>query len=745
MARVIAARPRTPRPLAAWLCLLAPACAACSFFAPSLTDYAQTRDGVSGSAPTGTSGADSGGSAGNTTASTAGLGGDAGSNTPGGGGGLSDAGEAGAPMGEAGWTGDIVVGEAIAQTDVVLQPVPTFSLPIMAPLTGYAVTEADVTDPTYPHDAPLYSPYNSSASAWWDNLVAEQTQARVPVVIFPSHGVYSLTATDLTGPDAMNPRRLSGWVSAVSRAGASNLFQAACYVDTPSLQAVKNNFHGASASTLMDLSVQTDWDDVIWKRSIKPWYDTIPSASWFTITDGPMIQFGPLASTSFKNLTGNLGQLLSSIATSFHDAYNTYPSYVLDASWISAEPSLSGNRYVVGQNGLLAAPTPSFSFVNYVTTELGTVLPGYTDPLFYQSGSPSYHDASLMVPRKTIDSYGKTSVTLETGLAAALANNAFLTVLQDFTDVTHWSGSYRSEAANWATPNEYLNLIRHYSDPQTVTLRLEAEGCDKYLDTTNGNSGGAFRRAGDLDVRTLTSNAGWAVTGTAAKEYVEFDGVDFAAGNYQFIAKYSTSGATSVQKRIQLLIDGKGQTPVIASNTANGDTFANTLLRKQFMPIGPHDLRVRFLDGLLDLDWLFVKKVDPNLSLKSTAGKYVSAQNGGGGALVAEASKAEVFEQLTFADLNGGSLQDGDAVYIQVWNGQYLSVTSGALHADHRDLGATEVFTVHNVNGGTIGAKSVIALLSSDNIHYLSVVTGGLLDASSTVLGDAQKFTVGTY
>ena len=742
MARVIAPRSDLPRPLAAWLLLLTPAFAACSFFAPSLSDYAQTRGGAGGSAAMGTSGAGSGGISGGTSAGTAGLGGDAGSNVTGGSAG--DTSEAGA-LGEAGWTGEIVVGEAISQADVALQPVAVFSLPVMAALTGYGVTEADVTDPTYPHDAPLYTPYNSSAAAWWDNLVAEQTQARLPVVVFPSHGAYSLTATDLSGPDAMNPRRLSGWVNAITRADASTLFRAVCYVDTPSLQAVKNNLRGSSASTLMDLSVQTDWDDVIWKRSIKPWFDTIPTASWYTIADGPMIQFGPLASSSFKNLTGNLSQLLSSVATSFHDAYNTYPSYVLDATWIAAEPSLSSNRYVVGQNGLLAAPTPSFSFVNYATTELGTVLPGYTDPLFYQSGSAGYHDSTLMVPRSTVDAYGKTIVTLETGLAAAITNDSSLTVLQDFTDVSHWSGSYRSEAMNWETPNEYLNLIRHYSDPQTLTLRLEAEGCDKYFDTTTGNSGAVFRRAGDLDIRTLSSNTGWAVTGTAAKEYVEFDGVDFSAGNYQFIAKYSTSGSASVQKRMQLLIDGKGLTPVIASNTANGNAFSNTLLSKQFMPVGRHDLRVRFLDGLLDLDWLFVKKVDPAFSLKASIGKYVSAEAGGGSTLVAEASKAEVFEQMTFADLNGGSLQDGDAVYIQVWDGKYWSVTGGQLRADHQDLGPTEVFTVHNVNGGTVIAKSVITLLSSDNAHYLSVVTDGTLDASGTTPGDAQKFTVGAY
>ena len=85
------------------------------------------------------------------------------------------------------------------------------------------------------------------------------------------------------------------------------------------------------------------------------------------------------------------------------------------------------------------------------------------------------------------------------------------------------------------------NLLRRYTDPKTVTLRLEAEGCDRYLDTTKGSSGAVFRRSGDLDVRTLSGGSGWSVTNTAPGEWLEFDGVYFSAGNYQFIAKYSTS------------------------------------------------------------------------------------------------------------------------------------------------------------------------------------------------------------
>jgi len=438
-----------------------------------------------------------------------------------------------------------------------------------------------------------------------------------------------------------------------------------------------------------------------------------------------------------------LSTLLSSVAASFHAAYNISPSYVLDASWFAAEPTLSNNSFVVGENSLLTAAPAASSFATYRNLSLGTVSAGFADPTYYQLGSAGYHDPSLIVPRKTKDAYGTTVVTLDTGLAAAEVNASRFTVVQGFTDLNHWSGVYRSEAPDWTTPNEYLNLLRRYSDPKTVTLRLEAEGCDQYLDTTKGNSGGVFRRSGDLDVRALSGGSGWSVTNTAPGEWLEFDGVYFSAGTYEFAAKYSTSASSNQPKRIQLLVDGEHLTPVIVPNTANVDTFSNVLLSSQrFMTQGSHGVRVRFVDGLVDLDWLFVKKAVLNFTLKSSGNQYASAYAGGGSTVSANEPSVGPFEAFMFDDINGGSLEDGDSVYIQVWNGMYLSARADALNADQRDPGSSETFTVHAANG-SVAAGSRIALMTNDNTHYLTVGSNLVIDTSGTVVGDAQLFTLG--
>jgi hypothetical protein len=175
--------------------------------------------------------------------------------------------------------------------------------------------------------------------------------------------------------------------------------------------------------------------------------------------------------------------------------------------------------------------------------------------------------------------------------------------------------------------------------------------------------------------------------------------------------------------------------------TANADSFVLTGLGDAFVAHGPHTLRVRFLDGLVDLDWLFVKKMDPAFGLKVSTGKYLSANQGGGSTVNTAAPHAQIWEAFVFDDLNGGTLQDGDQVNLQSYNGHYLSSSAGSLTADKRAPGATEVFTVKLVSGTSIAVNSAIALLASDGKHYLTSNTGNS-DASGTSIGVAQTFTL---
>ena len=90
-------------------------------------------------------------------------------------------------------------------------------------LSGYAVSEGEMSRMQATPELPLYYPYKRDAD-WWDNLVAEQLQARMPAIMVASRG---------TGEGNMNPLELTGLIEALERADASpEVMKVACFLDT---------------------------------------------------------------------------------------------------------------------------------------------------------------------------------------------------------------------------------------------------------------------------------------------------------------------------------------------------------------------------------------------------------------------------------------------------------------------------------------------------------------------------------
>jgi hypothetical protein len=124
MPRQVSKPSRGVRLLLSSLVFAAPSVVACSFFAPSLDEYARARGGAGGSA-----GADSAGNAG---AVLAGNGGSTSATGLGGEGGA----EAGA-TGEAGWAGEPMIGQTVTQADTKLDKLITRGLPVFGAFTSY--------------------------------------------------------------------------------------------------------------------------------------------------------------------------------------------------------------------------------------------------------------------------------------------------------------------------------------------------------------------------------------------------------------------------------------------------------------------------------------------------------------------------------------------------------------------------------------------------------------------------------
>src|SRR5690242_12077227 len=69
--------------------------------------------------------------------------------------------------------------------------------------------------------------------------------------------------------------------------------------------------------------------------------------------------------------------------------------------------------------------------------------------------------------------------------------------------------------------------------------------------------------------------------------------------------------------------------------------------------------------------------VDQNVSLRgATTGKYLSAEQGGGGKLFVSRDEAKGWELFTIRDLDGGALESGDPVALLSASGRYVTVAA---------------------------------------------------------------------
>ncbi len=106
--------------------------------------------------------------------------------------------------------------------------------------------------------------------------------------------------------------------------------------------------------------------------------------------------------------------------------------------------------------------------------------------------------------------------------------------------------------------------------------------------------------------------------------------------------------------------------------------------------------------------------------------QYLSS--GAGGVLDAAADSAGATETFTLTDVNGGLLSDGDVVYLAV-GGQYLSAVNGgggALGFSAATAGDDETFTITRVDGaGTIAAGDHVAFMTKVTSNYVSAINGG--------------------
>ena len=129
------------------------------------------------------------------------------------------------------------------------------------------------------------------------------------------------------------------------------------------------------------------------------------------------------------------------------------------------------------------------------------------------------------------------------------------------------------------------------------------------------------------------------------------------------------------------------------------------------------------------------------------AGKFVVAENGGGGLVNANRDAAGAWETFTLTDLNGGDLTDGDSIQLAANNGQYVCAENGGggvVNANRAAASDWETFVIHRIGGGVIHDGDQIALQTRVTGNYLSAINGGgdMVVADRTAVQAWETFAI---
>jgi aqualysin 1 len=137
------------------------------------------------------------------------------------------------------------------------------------------------------------------------------------------------------------------------------------------------------------------------------------------------------------------------------------------------------------------------------------------------------------------------------------------------------------------------------------------------------------------------------------------------------------------------------------------------------------------------------------VTFQTSSGYFLRNAGGGGSSVDAVAASAARWERYHLVDLNGGALQDGDAVYLQSDLGYYLVAEGGGggeLNADRSTPSIWETFTLLKLNGpGPIVDGDQVALRTySGNYVVAEGNGGGDANADRTAIGPWETFVFGT-
>ena len=427
---------------------------------------------------------------------------------------------------------------------------------------------------------------------WWDNLVEELAYSGVDFVAMNCRGqLHSFGNIEENRSDHGNPTKLTGLIEAMERRGVADKFKLAVFDDCPaSWDAARNydidNQYVNSTINNYPLDDLDQFYKYIWDYNLKLAFETIPEKYWFKL-NRPVIYFWSLNNFLSGDHFGQLKTILVKIRADFNETFHCDPYLIVDKGFLDRDKSLYYTSYVDAVNDWFTTPTPPYTIHEwYSGAKMGIGVPGFR--------------------KKTqiIDPRGGAQL-IET-LENTIGKGAHLTMIEGFTDTYENAALWRStDAVYYDYPNQRINIMRRFSkDPYPAELKVEAEGCDFFFDTTDGNDPGSYR-VGNLDIDKCEDDLfGWCVVNTAADEWMEWKELPFRAQETSIMIRYRSAAAASVSFTV-----GEGESAVqltaVSLPATNG--WATVEAGKiTFAENGLHTVRLNIVSGTPDINYFVI-------------------------------------------------------------------------------------------------------------------------------------------
>ena len=162
--------------------------------------------------------------------------------------------------------------------------------------------------------------------------------------------------------------------------------------------------------------------------------------------------------------------------------------------------------------------------------------------------------------------------------------------------------------------------------PGTTPAKVEAENFSAYYDTTAGNLGDAACTFGDMDAQISTDTGGGChLAYTTSGEWTEYPITVSATGTYNVTFRAATN---TTSRLLRLQVDGVTAADNIPVPRTNWTTFGSYTVPVA-LTAGSHTLRVVFVNGYVNLNYLSFAPAAGSSSSSSTSSSSGSASSSG--------------------------------------------------------------------------------------------------------------------